>query len=300
MSQPLLLTDADIRGSLHAKDAVLWTEEALVRRARNDFQSPPRSKVATEQGALVFTVGASGHDWYGFRAYDTFKTTNGQGLVVAYSAATGNVIAIAVGNELGARRTGALGGVAAKHLLHGQARSVGVIGTGQQAWTQLWAFASFCSAEDVRVYSRGEESRTMFATRAKTELGLNARPVTHPRDAVDGADMVIIATNSAVPVIETDWLEQDVVVTTLGPKQVGRAEFPAELATEAEFVLTDSPVQLQAYDPPALVAQAVRPVDLAHVVNGAVKVPHQGRRVYLSVGLSGTEVHLLGRLVETY
>ncbi|HRW03328.1 MAG TPA: hypothetical protein P5314_16290, partial [Tetrasphaera sp.] len=38
--------------------------------------------------------------------------------------------------------------------------------------------------------------------------------------------------------------------------------------------------------------------DLAEVVAGRVRPPGTGRRVYCSVGLAGTEVHLLGRLAE--
>lgn len=300
MPLPVLLSDDDIRRDLSATDALRWTEEALLRRAGGQLQSPPRSKVPLSAGSLVFTVGASGEDWFGFRAYDTLETSNGQGLVVAYDAVTGQVIAVAVGNELGARRTGALGGVAAKHLLHGHVRSVGVIGAGTQAWTQIWALGAFVRPDDIRIYSRTASSRAMFAQRAVEELGLDARAVDHPRAAVDGADLVIVATNSDTPVLETRWLERDVVVTTLGPKQVGRAEFSTDLATEAAFVVTDSPAQLMSYDPPALVADAVAPADLAQVVAGAVEAPRRGRRVYLSVGLSGTEVHLLGRLAAHY
>lgn len=300
MPKPLLLSDDDIRRDLSAADALLWTEEALLRRARGQLQSPPRAKVPLSAGSLVFTAGASGEDWFGFRAYDTLETSNGQGLVVAYDAVTGQVIAVAVGNELGARRTGALGGVAAKHLSHGHVRSVGVIGAGTQAWTQIWALGAFGRPDDIRIYSRTPSSRAMFAQRAVEELGLDARAVDSPQAAVDGADLVIVATNSDTPVLETGWLKRDVVVTTLGPKQVGRAEFSTDLATEAAFVVTDSPAQLKSYDPPALVADAVAPADLAQVVSGAVEVPRSGRRVYLSVGLSGTEVHLLGRLAAHY
>ena len=300
MSLPILLSDDDIRRDLTSADALRWTEEALLRRARGHLQSPPRAKVPLSKGALVFTAGASGEDWYGFRAYDTLETSDGQGVVVAYDAVTGQVVAVAVGNELGARRTGALGGVAAKHLTHGHVRSVGIIGAGMQAWTQLWALSAFGRPDDVRVYARTARSRRRFAQRAVEELGLAARPLEHPQAAVEAADLVILATNSDTPVVETRWLARDVVVITLGPKQVDRAEFSSDLATGADFVVTDSPAQLASYDPPALVASAVTPADLAQVVFGSVRAPGRGRRVYLSVGLSGTEVHLLGRLVATY
>lgn len=297
---PLLFSDDQIRDSLTATNALAWIEEALQRRANRELQSPPRLNAEFPDGRMVFTVGSSGSDWYGYRAYDTVDTTAGQQVVVAHDRHSGDVIGIAVGNELGPRRTGAIGGVAAKHLTGGAVRSVGIIGTGQQAWTQLWALSGFATPETVRVYSRTPESREAFAARIKDSLGLSAEAVADARTAVDDADLVILATNSSVPVIETEWLRDDVVVTTLGPKQVGRAEFPSDLVTEADFVVTDSPAQLASYDPPALVADSASSMtDLADVVAGAVSVPMLGRRVFCSVGLAGTEVHLLGRLAAS-
>lgn len=116
--------------------------------------------------------------------------------------------------------------------------------------------------------------------------------------AVAGADVVILATTSRTAVVETAWLTPDVVVSTVGPKQAGACEFPTDLITGAAFVVTDSPDQLAAYDPPAVAAGLVPITDLAEVVAGRVRPPGTGRRVYCSVGLAGTEVHLLGRLAE--
>lgn len=112
------------------------------------------------------------------------------------------------------------------------------------------------------------------------------------------ADVVILATSSSTPVIDTAWLEPDCVVLTLGPKQVGRAEFSADLLDGA-FVTTDSLAQLHAYHPPAVAAEhhaAGGVVSLGDVIADRVEPPNIGRRVYLSVGLAGTEVALLAAM----
>ncbi|WP_328823515.1 hypothetical protein [Metallococcus carri] len=114
----------------------------------------------------------------------------------------------------------------------------------------------------------------------------------------------MLATSSSTPVIESAWLADDVFVTTMGPKQAGRAEFDLDLIASADLVVTDSPEQLGAYDPPSLVVQAGaadRVLDLAQVAAGQVdleRAARTGRRVYLSVGMAGTEVQLLGHLAE--
>ena len=87
-------------------------------------------------------------------------------------------------------------------------------------------------------------------------------------------------------------------MTTLGPKQLGRAEFPPELITGATQIVTDSLAQLRAYDPPAVATNVAGTgvIELGDIVAGATVPRTKGRRVFLSVGLAGTEVYLLGKL----
>ena len=300
MTIPLVLDDELVREHLTSARAVTWTKEALLARAAGLLVSPPRARSQVEDASIVFTVGASGPDWWGFRAYTTADTQHDEGIVTAWDRRSGRVAAVAIGTELGARRTGALGGVALQHLCHGQIDTLAVVGSGRQAWTQLWALSGTCPPNRVRIFSRDASRRAAFAARASAELGLDARAVESAQQAVTDADAVVLATSSSQPVVDTAWLADDVAVTTLGPKRVGGAEFAPDLVSGATFVVTDSQDQLAAYDPPAVAAElAVDVADLADVVTQAVVPPREGRRVYLSVGLSGTEVHLLGRLAQT-
>ena len=212
---------------------------------------------------------------------------------------TGDVLAVAVGNELGSRRTGALGGVAAQCLASaGGPVSVALVGTGTQAWTQLWALNAVTDIDEVRVFSRTASARDAFAVRARSELSVAATAVADAHTAIRGAHIVVLATSSSSPVIDCDWLAENVLVTKLGPKQLGRAEFPPELIFGATQIVTDSLAQLRAYDPPAVAANVAgtRVIGLGDIVAGATGTPPTGRRVFLSVGLGGTEVYLLGKL----
>ncbi len=74
--------------------------------------APPRVFAHLGAGRLVFTAGARTGKWFGYRSYDTFGLVLGEQVVVLHNADDGRVAAIAVGNELGPRRTGATGGVA--------------------------------------------------------------------------------------------------------------------------------------------------------------------------------------------
>jgi len=166
----------------------------------------------------------------------------GAGTVVA--------IAIAIGNELVPRRTGAIGAVAADALAPSHAGVVAIIGSGTQAYTQLWALAAVRDLREVRVYSRDPARRAAFAKRVAPLVEGSCRPTPHARAAIEGAQIVILATNSSTPVIDASWIGPGTYVTTLGPKQQGRAEFGPDLPEAASLLVTDSPEQIAAYHPP--------------------------------------------------
>lgn len=78
----------------------------------------------------------------------------------------------------------------------------------------------------------------------------------------------------------------------------GRAEFDLDLPARASLVATDSPAQLAAFEPPAVLA------DFPAVPLGAILAgEHPGRSspddvtLYASVGLAGTEPYLLAHLL---
>lgn len=108
-----VLTDADVRRLLTPSRAIGWMREALIAQHRGELRSPPRVHADLGDGRLVFTTGAMVGKWFGYRSYDSFAVEPGEQVVVVHHATDGRVRGIAVGNELGPRRVGAIGGVAA-------------------------------------------------------------------------------------------------------------------------------------------------------------------------------------------
>jgi len=287
-----VLDDAAISARLDAATAVRAMRDALVAAHRGDLLAPPR----VHAGALTFTAGRLPGRWYGYRAYDTHL--GGQQLVVVHTEPDGKLAGIAVGSALGAYRTGALGGAAVDALARPEATTLGIVGAGRQAWTQLWAISAVRPIADVAVFSRDPARREAFAARARADLGTPARSVGTARDAVADRDIVVLATSSPTPVLDAAWLSSGTAVTTVGPKQTARAEFGRDLPARAKLTVTDSPDQLGAYDPPALLAAAP-----AIHLGAILATDHPGRTspdditLYASVGLAGTEPYLLARLL---
>lgn len=297
-----VLNDADVRRLLTPDLAIGWMREALIAAHRGELRSPPRVHTQLGGGRLVFTTGALVEQWFGYRSYDSFGLDPGEQVVVLHQATDGRVRGIAVGNELGPRRVGAVGGVAADTLARSDSRSLAIVGTGTQAWAQLCAIAAVRDLSEVRVYSRGADRRQGFVRRARAELGLPAQAAPNAQQAVGGADVVVLATNSPTPVVDPGWLAPGSYVTTLGPKQVGRSEFGPELVAACDLAFTDSVAQISAYDPPNILVgtpQEHRLTSLGAVLAGDApgRTSDDQRVLFCSVGLAGTEVFLLNRLI---
>jgi ornithine cyclodeaminase len=296
----MVLDDDDIRSHLAARDAVRWMGEAIDAHHRGELVAPPRTHADLDGGRVVFTAGRLRGSWFGYRSYDTFPGEQGSQVVVVHDEASGTVRAIAVGNELGPRRTGAIGGVAADALASPGAEVAAVIGTGTQAATQLWALGAVRRLREVRVFSRSPAGREAFAERAAGLTHAACRATATARAAVEGAHIVVLATSSPTPVIEAGWLAPDSYVATLGPTQRERAEFGPDVPGAAAVIVTDSLAQVDAYQPPNVLAGTVyrdRLVSLGAVRAGGSARPEPGRiTLFCSVGLAGTEVFLLDRL----
>jgi alanine dehydrogenase len=288
----IVLDDEAVAARLDAAAAVGVMRKALIAAHRGELVAPARVQAA----GVMFTVGRLPGRWYGYRSYDV--EVGGDQVVTVHAEPDGRLAGVAVGSLLGALRTGALGGAAADAMARADASTVGVVGAGRQAWTQLWAVAAVRHLTDVAVFARDPERWAAFAARAVAELGVPARPVSSAEAAVRDRDIVVLATSAAEPVVSAAWLAPGTALTTVGPKQVGRAEFGPDLPARADLVVTDSLAQLDGYQPRALLAGADA-VALGAVLAG----DHPGRTsaeqvtLYASVGLAGTEPFLLAHLL---
>lgn len=300
----LLLSDADVRRHLDAPTAVAAIRRALAAHHDGALAAPARVQADFGGGSgLVFTAGQLGDECHGFRVYGS-GSTRSTPLVAVFDPVRGDLRALVTGHELGSRRTGAIGAVAVDCWARPDARTVGLVGVGPQAWAQLWAIRSVREPTEVVVVSRRRSRAQLFAARAERAFGLPVRVADEVRDAVTGRDIVVLATDSRTPVIETGWLSPGTHLNLLGPKGVDRREVPADLvdrlaADPAEPVCTDSRAQLAALDGGSLFDPG-RAVELGAVVAGT----HPGRTgdqqltVFCSVGLAGTEVVAGAALAE--
>ena len=150
-----ILTSADLEQVITMPDAISLMKEAFTQLASGNVTMPQRSKIpVTKHQAVTLCMPAylAGTEQLGVKIVSVFpKNTELQlpsiyGSVLLLNAQTGQVEAIMDGSFITALRTGAISGLASDLLAREDASSLGIIGSGVQAQTQLEAV---CCVRDI-------------------------------------------------------------------------------------------------------------------------------------------------------
>ena len=152
-------------------------------------------------------------------------------------------------SSLMALRTAATSGVGFRHLVRSNAKAAGIYGTGGQALHKILALQNERTIETYKVFSRNADNREQFCNRMAALVDADFVAVDTPREVMLGADVVICATNSNVPVFDGAWLEPGQhIVTVVGSNDAlvqggwlkeGRRESDDDTARRADFIITN-------------------------------------------------------------
>ena len=198
-------------------DDMLQTIETMQHHfGYGEASNLPRRHVTTPNAVLALMGGGLLYqNLLGVKTYTGVKGTY-RFQVSLYDADTGKLLCYTQANRLGQLRTGATSGVAIKHLANLDATTVGMIGTGYQAPTQLEAIAKVRKIKSVKVYSRNPERRETFARSIAEQLGIDVDSAASNQEAVEGSDIVIGIAAATVPVVQGDWLKEGSTVIGAG------------------------------------------------------------------------------------
>jgi ornithine cyclodeaminase/alanine dehydrogenase-like protein (mu-crystallin family) len=248
----LLLDNADVRSVLRMRDCVDALRASFADLAAGEAIDRPRSHTYTDlgggrhylfksmDGALprlgVHALRLSSdltHEHDGRR--DKIPAAPGKryvGLVVLFDQATLVPLALLHDGYLQRMRVGATSALAADLLARGDSRVAAVVGAGWQAGAQIDGLRVVRELDEVRVYA---------PTRAKVEAlcaECGATPAGSAREAIAGADVVALATNAHVPVLDGDWLEPGQHVGSVQAREVD-----ARTLERADVIVQRSDVQ---------------------------------------------------------
>lgn len=236
----LYLTEADVRRVLTMDVALPAVEASFRKLALDEATTPPRQRCQTDAVMLhVLPAAAKTLGAIGLKAYTTGKF-DAQFYVYLFDPKNGGMTAIIQADYLGQIRTGAATGVATKKLARADAKTVGIIGTGGQARTQLMAVCKVRKIESIAAFSRDEAKRTAFAAEMTATLGVPVTAVASAEDAARGKDIVITATTSREPVLFGEWVGEGAHLNLMGSNMRARVEADVDVFRKANLVVIDS------------------------------------------------------------
>lgn len=164
----------------------------------------------------------------------------GAGLVLAFSAATGEPAAVLFDNGyLTELRTGAAGALAADLLARRRVGKAAVVGVGGQARYQLEALAGVRDLDAVAAWGRDPAKAEAYAEEMGDRLGLVVEVAASLQEAVEGADVVVTTTPAREPLVRAEWLAPGAHVTAVGSDMPEKQELEAAVLARADKVVAD-------------------------------------------------------------
>ena len=231
---PLYLTEANVGSLLTPADALEAVEGCFRRLAAGEVENRPRERLRLEDGA--FAVMAAVDRELRLAGVKTYAWLPGGTpfVVVLFDLERAELAGVIEADKMGQLRTGAASGVAAKYLAREGAASLGVLGCGWQARSQVASIReALPEIERVVAYCRTPERLRAFCAK------VGAEPAESHAEAA-GQDVVVTITTSRDPVLRGDWLREGALVCAAGANDPRKRELDNVVLERASFVCCDS------------------------------------------------------------
>ena len=244
----LLLSEIDVRQLLSMDDLIQSMESALAEFSSGRAQQPLRTvlEVGPEHaffGVMPAFMPASGA--LGTKLVTVFGSNAAVGLpthlatILLMDSATGELLSVMDGRYITEARTAAVSAVSVRLLAREDAGVLAILGSGVQARSHLRAFSHVRALRDVRVWSPSDRHRRTFAEEMHREIAAPIVPVATVREAVDGADLVVLATATREPILKSEWIADGTHIAAVGACRPDQRELETALVKRAR-VFVDS------------------------------------------------------------
>jgi ornithine cyclodeaminase len=208
-------------------DALFGTMPAFVPRENSGAGSATEAR-ETDGGAL------------GAKMVSVFSGNAARGLpthlalIVLLDARTGGLLAVMDGRYITEVRTAAVSALSSRLLARPTAASLAIIGSGVQARSHLEALGRIHRFRQATVWSPTREHRERFVADVSAP---HVRAADHPGEAIVGADVIVLATSSSTPVIESGWVKPGAHVISVGACRPTQREMDPQLVARGRLVV---------------------------------------------------------------
>jgi len=136
-----------------------------------------------------------------------------RGLILLFSVQTAKLLCVLAEGPIRNIRVGASAGLAAEYLVKKGEVNVGVLGSGFMASAHIDAITLIRKINSLKIFSPSADRRTRFRREIISRHGIEAEEVNDAKEAVQRADLVILATNALRPVIDASWMKPGMHIT---------------------------------------------------------------------------------------
>jgi len=235
-----LLTEEDVRAVLTIDDLIETMAGALAQFSKGSVTQPVRTviPVGTDDAFWGLMPAYVPPESLGAKLVTVFGSNAARGLpshlasIVLLDHETGALRALLDGRFITEARTAAVSAVSSRLLARKSASSLAIIGSGVQARSHLDALSRVHALKQVAVWSPNAAHRDRFLAHANSSA---VRAVDYAGEAVVGADLIVLATSSPSPVIESGWVKPGAHVISVGACRPTQREMDPELVARARL-----------------------------------------------------------------
>jgi len=246
----LILSEEDVKKVLSLEEVTDAVESAFRMKGLGHTQMPPKQYLfLNKYNGDLRTMPAylEETDAVAVKVVNSHPENRKYGLpavmatIILVDPRTGAPKAIMGGTWITALRTGAAGAIAAKYLANPNPKTVGVVGAGTQARTQLMGLQLvFKTIEEVRVWDRAEKAALKYAEEMKMKCNqASIYSVKGIKEAVQGADIIVTATPSRKPLVSAEWVDEGTHINCIGADAPGKQELDPAILVKSKIVVDD-------------------------------------------------------------
>jgi alanine dehydrogenase len=269
----VFLSERDVRAALSMPALVAAMERAVAEFSAGRVAQPVRTVLevgSTRSFFGVMPAATINPPALGAKLVTVFHANHSRGLpshlatIVLLDPETGARLAVMDGRYITEARTAAVSAVSVRYLARPDACTLAIIGSGVQARSHLEAIECVRPLREVRVWSPVSAHRAAFARQMAPITSAPIRPCETATDAVRGADIVVLATSAASPVVGDDDVVQGSHIVAVGACRPDQREMPTNLVRRGRvFVDSRAAAMREAGD--LLLPMAEGAVDESHV-----------------------------------
>ena len=237
---PTLLLDRNaVNALMKMSDVVNVVEEVFRIWGEGKANMPPKLYLSVEHGDFrampAALPGAAGMKWVNVHPQNPSRNLPSVMAIVVYNdPLTGYPLAIMDATEITAFRTGATAAVASKYLARKNPRTIGVIGAGHQAYTQILAHAELFNRISINAFDISE---------AAVERLIHSLPQFSIRkcsiEEAAASDILCTLTPSRKPVVKKAWIAAGTHINAVGADAKGKQELDPSILKDAIVVVDD-------------------------------------------------------------